>query len=339
MRKFNCQCGQSLFFDSGQCVHCGVAVRFDPTTLSMLQVTPNGDQLLSTDGQSFYACQNQIDHNNCNWLRPADMGPGLCFSCSFNRTIPNLDFPHNKNRWDKLENGKRRLLYTLLAMNLPVQTGTSEPGGLLFDFVEDGRSNPEFEEELHNTGYADGVITINVVEADDVAREEERIAANEQYRTVLGHLRHESGHYYFEKMLRDDLSQFALLFGDASLPYRETLDSYYANGPDERWRDNFISAYASAHPLEDWAETWGHYLHITDVLETAVSYGVIEAEIAQADIHNRIAAWRSLSTVLNELNRSVGHTDVYPFILNDAVAAKLTFVDQVVAHLKAGTPN
>ncbi|MEM7097323.1 MAG: putative zinc-binding metallopeptidase [Pseudomonadota bacterium] len=339
MRKFNCQCGQSLFFDSGQCVHCGAAVRFDPAKLDMVQVTTSADQLMASNGEVFYACQNQIEHNNCNWLRPGAAGPGLCFACCFNRTIPNLSVAHNKDRWDKLESGKRRLLYTLLALNLQIRPGTDDPNGLVFDFVEDGRTNPDFADQLHNTGYAQGVITINVVEADDVAREEERLAANEQYRTVLGHLRHESGHYYFEKLSPVHVAQFSNLFGDASLPYREALDQYYADGPTDHWRDHHISAYASAHPLEDWAETWGHYLHISDVLETAVSYAVIDQSILNADIGLRIEAWRSLSTVLNELNRSVGHGDVYPFILNDAVAAKLAFVDQVLSDFRADSPG
>ena len=340
MRKFSCRCGQALFFDSGQCVHCGTAVRFDRTTLNMVQVSSSGDQLVTPDGRLFYACQNQIDYHNCNWLRSADLGPGLCFACRFNRTIPNLSFSGNQQRWDKLEAGKRRLLYTLLALDLHIEPRTDHPAGLLFDFVEDGRTNPEhFGEEIRNTGYAQGVITVNVVEADDVAREEERLAANEQYRTVLGHLRHESGHYYFELVRAQFTDQRTQLFGDATLPYRAALDAYYAQGPTPDWRNQHISAYASAHPLEDWAETWGHYLHISDVLETAVSYDVIHADIVHADIQTRIDAWRDLSIVLNELNRSVGHGDVYPFVLNDAVAQKLAFVDQVVSDLRANSPG
>ena len=340
MRKFSCSCGQSLFFDSRQCVHCGAAVRFDRTTLDMVQVNPSGDHLVTDDGRIFYACDNQVEFNNCNWLRSADLGPGLCFSCRFNQTIPNLAFPGNQQRWNKLEAGKRRLLYTLLALDLHIQPRIDHPHGLLFDFVEDARTNPEhFGENIRNTGYAQGLITVNVVEADDVAREEERLAANEQYRTVLGHMRHESGHYYYELIPIALTDACTHLFGDGSIPYRAALDAYYANGPSDHWREHHISAYASAHPLEDWAETWGHYLHISDVLETAVSHQVIDASVASSDIHTRIDAWRELSIVLNELNRSIGHGDAYPFVLNKAVAEKLAFVDQVVGEIRAGSPD
>ena len=39
-------------------------------------------------------------------------------------------------------------------------------------------------------------------------------------------------------------------------------------------REDFISSYATTHPWEDWAETWAHYLHMADALETAASIGL-----------------------------------------------------------------
>ena len=337
MRAFQCTCGQPLFFHSTNCVACSRTVRFDPTNLNMVTLTKGRDNTLTgSHGETYFSCDNQVALDNCNWLVAANHGPGLCHACNFNRVIPNLSFAANKVRWNKIEAAKKRLIYTLLAMNLPVTSGHSTTsGGLLFDFVEDARTNPNaFGDQVRNTGYLAGVITINVVEADDAARESQRVAANEQYRTVLGHLRHEIGHYFFERKLPTHQATFDALFGDPMTPYQTSLDTYYANGPQKDWQQYCISAYASAHPLEDWAETCGHYLHISDVLETALSHQVVDIAVANAGIRQRISAWRKLSIVLNELNRSVGHTDVYPFVLNDAVADKLVFVDQVIRDLQ-----
>ncbi len=331
MKRFTCTCGHQLFFDSQQCLYCGSVVGVDSQRLEMVQLQPEDGYYVSPGGDGYFLCDNAVLYQNCNWLRPLADGPGLCYACGFNRVVPNLSYPQNKLRWDKLELAKRRLLYTLLALGLPLRAGAFP--GLLFDFVEDGRTNPDFAAQVRNTGYLHGVITVNVAEADDVARESERVAVNERYRTLLGHLRHESGHYYLDFVLPHQETSFTALFGDRSLDYRNALDTYYARGAGSDWQARFISAYASAHPLEDWAETWGHYLHITDVLETAVSHGVLPASVTVAGIAERIATWRRLSITLNELNRSIGHRDAYPFVLNDAVAAKLTYVDSMVQYI------
>ena len=200
--------------------------------------------------------------------------------------------------------------------------------------MEDGRTNPQvFGDEVHNTGYADGVITINIAEADDVVREAERRAVNEQYRTVLGHLRHESGHYFFSKIPESLTSEVIALFGDTTTDYKAALEHYYATGPREDWRDFFISAYASAHPLEDWAECWGHYLHMLDVLETAASHDLVPKTLQTASFEQKISAWRQLSVTLNELNRSIGLDDAYPFLLGEVVTQKLELVEKVIAGL------
>ena len=333
MQRFSCQSGQSLFFDSGQCIHCRACVRFDPNTLQMIQVSGTGDVLSDSVGNRFYACQNQIEYGNCNWLRPASEGPGLCIACQHNRTIPNLDYPDNLVRWSKLEQAKKRLIYTFRSLGLAL-----DPAELKFDFLEDGRTNPDaFGEEVHHTGYANSVITINIAEADDVVREAERRAVNEQYRTILGHLRHESGHYFFHKIPATLVPQVSALYGDTNANYKTSLEQYYANGPSEDWRDSYISAYASAHPLEDWAECWGHYLHMVDVLETAVSHELLPTTLKTASFSEKISAWRQLSVTLNELNRSIGLDDAYPFLLGEVVTQKLELVAEVIAAL--GNPE
>lgn len=326
MKRFNCECGQPLFFDSFSCVSCGRPVGFDPATMSMRTLPPK------TERTELNRCANGTEFKACNWLHSEPTSDALCFGCQFNRTIPNLDNPHNLERWRKLEAAKKRLLFTLLSLRLPL-----DPAALAFDFVEDPRSNPNLvDQTVRYTGYEPGLITVNVLEADDAVRESERRAVNEQYRTLLGHLRHESGHHYLELLLAlpAERAAFRERFGDERAGYREALDRHYAEGPAPDWRQRCISPYASAHPVEDWAETWGHYLHIHDVLETAATHAVIPAGLPTAPLAERIATWRELSITLNELNRSIGHGDAYPFVVTTVVEDKLAFVDGFVSRLQ-----
>jgi hypothetical protein len=337
MKQFYCQCGQAVFFDSERCLRCGARLGFDPASMSMLALQPRGNRWQAPDGSLFRLCDNTLRFDVCNWIVPAEESQALCRGCQFNRTVPNQSVPANRLRWQRLEEGKKRLLYTLMQLGLPLENGWEAPDrGLLLDFIEDERSNEAYPETFVTTGYLGGVITINVLEADDAARETQRLQMNETYRTVLGHLRHESGHYYWQWLQpeQDLLQAFRGTFGDERSNYREALEHYYAEGAQPDWSAHFISAYASAHPAEDWAESWGHYLHIYDALETAAAHGLTQQWPGQMDIAERIAAWRSLSITLNELNRSVGRRDAYPFLLNTEVEKKLAFVDQVIRRLQ-----
>jgi len=312
---------------------------FDPVTLQMRALTFGSEgELIDEQGAAYRLCGNAAAYRLCNWLIPAGESYALCFGCRFNRTIPALDRPESVPRWARLEQSKKRLFFTLLTLRLPLVNGFDDPqNGLLLDFVEDSRSDPEhYPETFLHTGYLGGVVTINVLEADDVAREAVKVEMNEAYRTVLGHLRHESGHYYWSLFAPagDDLERFAQLFGDIGENYAAALERYYTEGPQVNWPDRCISAYASAHPVEDWAESWGHYLHIYDVLETAAANGVTDASPEHCDIRTRIEIWRSLSIILNELNRSIGLGDAYPFVVNQAVEEKLVYVDSVIDRLK-----
>jgi len=320
---------------------------FDSHTMSMVAVKPSGPNLLVTpDNRQFKRCQNGTEYGVCNWLIPKhESDHTYCFGCRFNRIVPNqgdteLSSNGNRKRWQRLEQAKKRLLYSLMSLNLPLANGWSNPqSGLLFDFIEDT------DELKVTTGYANGIITINSIEADDVARISTKFALNERYRTLIGHLRHESGHYYLSLLnpqpnTRRELERlFGNIFEFDQDSYQQALDAYYQNGPVENWPDRYISAYASSHPLEDWAETWSHYLLIVDSLETAAEQGQIDPSITDQDSATQIAAWRQLAHQLNQLNRSVGMEDAYPFTISATVEKKIAAIGLAVDALKAFQPK
>jgi len=303
MQRFSCDCGQPLFFESTHCNYCGQAVGYNPDTKSMTTLS------------------------------------------GANRTgsFVTLSIPRNITRWGRFEQAKKRLLYGLSMLNLPITNGWQDKNnGVLFDFIEDQRSNFNVSEVQINTGHLDGVITVNALEADDIAREVAKDKMNESYRTLLGHLRHEIGHYYYKYCLANVpgfKSDFTDLFGDPTLNYQEALDNYYIEGSDKSWSDNYVSRYASSHPLEDWAECWSHYLILTDTLESANAYGVLADSPHESGFSSLANQWRTFSVVLNELNRSVGLADAYPFVMNQKVEAKLTLVARTVSYLATGFPK
>ncbi|MDB5233191.1 MAG: hypothetical protein JWR44_184, partial [Hymenobacter sp.] len=176
------------------------------------------------------------------------------------------------------------------------------------------------------------------------------------YRTVLGHFRHEVGHYYWDRLIDNtpNLEPFRQLFGDDRTDYEQALKQHYDQGPPADWREHFISAYATTHPWEDWAETWAHYLHIIDTVQTASSFGVrvrpqvsepedrLTAQITEDPYESEnfdaiMKQWLPLSLALNSLNRSMGLRDVYPFVIPPAVAKKLAFIHQVCRGVVART--
>lgn len=341
MIRFFCPCGAELFFESEFCGACKSPVAYNPEAMRFEIVQPP-DETAANTTKTAVLCRNGIDFNVCNWLADHDAPHGLCFSCQFNRTIPNLGRDKNIQRWHTIEKSKRRLLFSLQSLGIPLANGWRDPQrGLLFDFLEDARSNPMAESPFVTTGYLDGVVTINVLEADPALRFAEQQASNQEYRTVLGHFRHESGHHAYQLFAHDNelISSFAELFGDAHRDYGLALQSFHTMGPRDGWEQHHITAYASAHPSEDWAETWGHYLHIHDTLETAASFGLLESDSTRPDFATKIHTWRRLSVGFNELNRSMGLDDAYPFIVNSAVAAKLAFVDHVIGALRNSSPD
>jgi len=261
------------------------------------------------------------------------------------RVIPDLRQPGHQTAWYRLEVAKRRLLYSLRHLGLPLVPKDEDPAqGLAFAFLADP-GGPGAAPVL--TGHCNGVITINVAEADDVEREHRRQQLHEPSRTLLGHFRHESGHYYWDRLLpqRPRLEGFHALFGDERVDYSQALTHHYQHGAPADWPQQCISAYASAHPWEDWAETWAHYLHMTDAVETAVACGLAlqplrpdEPSVPPPVRGGRLGAfeamlqhWFSLTSVLNNLNRSLGLPDAYPFLLSTPVIDKLRFVHDTIA--------
>ncbi|MGH8657754.1 MAG: zinc-binding metallopeptidase family protein [Gammaproteobacteria bacterium] len=337
MKAFYCTCGWRVFFENTQCLGCGRRLGFDPGRGSVVALdAAEGDVYPSASvvrPRRYRLCRNYRDHQICNWLVAADAAHDYCLACGLNEVIPSLAQAKNYLWWRNMEAAKRRLLYTLLKLDLPVVSKQDDPrNGLAFAFLQDRRHNPAVEHEMVLTGHNDGLITVNVMEADDAARESQRIDLNESYRTLLGHFRHESGHYYWERVVKGNglLDEFRGLFGDEREHYASSLRCYYVQAGNDGWPADYISAYARAHPWEDWAETWAHYLHMVDGLETACVFSITKVGPDKDKFQQCLTEWAGLMVMLNELNRSVGQYDAYPFFLSERIANKLHFVHRTI---------
>ena len=338
MQRFTCKCGNVLFFGSSQCLQCNGEVGYDPQTGAMMMLRPGGP---------VKRCDNGVKHGVCNWVLPADSGEVLCLACRMNQTIPDLGTDRNRMLWGRMEMAKRRFIYTLLRLRITVPSKAENPkAGLAFDIVST-LSNPTV-----TIGHLNGVITVNLEEADDTYRQINRQQLGESNRTLLGHFRHESAHYFWLRCLselawEDPLRMaFRERFGDEWLDYSAALGAHYQRGAPAGWEQKFISAYASSHPWEDWAETWAHYLQIVDGLETCESLGIqvkfialplvtlpVEAGFLPTILPSTIAddgeflallqRWMCISTMLNEISNSLGEPALYPFVISVRVAQKL----------------
>ena len=338
MKRFYCDCGAEIFFENQHCGKCGRTLGFDFHSNKIIPIEYQGQEYyVSKAGGSYRLCGNWIDFNTRNWLVPRENPHRLCFACRFNRTIPDqtksgIGPPKNFFRWYRLEEAKRRLFYTLLGMKFRLISGWDDKeNGLLFDFMEDQESEGQIVNSV-TTGYLAGIITINSKEADDVERVQARSVLNERQRTIVGHFRHELGHYCWDKIFchLPVAAFFENVFGEANLNYQDSIDQYYKKGPPKNWHDGFISAYASSHPSEDWAETWNHFLLIYDCLETAYEFGLTSAYPSITDLSSSVLMWRELAVTLNQLNRSIGLNDAYPFIITRRVEEKLRYVASVI---------
>jgi hypothetical protein len=342
MKLFECQsCAQPLYFENTRCECCGLSLGYLPNRETVTALKPHGNVWLALADQrgSYRYCANAM-HGVCNWLVPTDSPEQFCAACRHNRIIPDLNQPAHLDHWRLIEIAKHRLFYTLLRLRLPVRTRIEDSDGLVFDFLAD-TAPPSPSTPPAMTGHANGVITINLAEADDAERERRRLQMQEPYRTLLGHFRHEIAHYYWSRLVAGSakLSEFRQIFGDERTDYEESLRRYYASGAPANWERHFVSAYATAHPWEDFAETWAHYFHMVDTLETAGSFGLavvpkaskglaarIDFDAHRADMTKLIAAWIPLTFAANSMNRSMGLPDLYPFVLSPPAIAKLTFV-------------
>ena len=355
MKNFACaRCRNKIYFESVNCLKCGVALGFDAEAMAMVAFEPAttaksaaskpaGTKAGGRRGLRY--CANAA-HGVCNWLTARD-GPERCLACQMNRTIPNLSEPGSLTAWRDLERAKKRLVYGLLRFRLPLAAArptAPEQGPLTFDFARNAV-----------TGHRDGVITIDVLEADAVERERQRQKFGEPYRALLGHLRHESGHFYWTVLVEaaGQLEEYRRLFGDERQDYAAALGRHHAlsqsGGARSDWQGQHVSAYASSHPWEDWAETWAHYLHLVDAVDTAEAEGM-EPRAAGFSLSLIFAAkttdvfretafpalmerWTPLAIGLNSLSRSMGHADFYPFITPPPVVDKLAFVHRSVRRM------
>ncbi len=328
MKVFTCEkCGNLLFFDALRCAGCQLELGFDLEPRQLLGLRANGHR----------ACANRAD--GCNWL--AVGSNAYCTSCQLSRVVPDLTRDELRVRWRLLEREKRRLLDSLLHVGLRVEPRhPSNPNGLAFDLL--GEDTAVGVSRTPTTGHSNGIITIDAAEADHLEREKQQAAMGERYRTVLGHLRHEMGHYFWSRLVPAEcLAACRGTFGDERCDYGSAIKRHHES-PRQDWRGDFISQYASSHPAEDWAETFAHYLHLCDVVETAEQWGILPAGGPKPRLDTRLAATRDpefnrlisegiwLTLAHNELNRSMGHRDAYPFVLGAGVTQKLQLVHQRV---------
>lgn len=326
MRLFGCtNCGNAIHFENTVCVSCGYSLGYDPQAGAMVAFS-------SSPPDGFKACANAVEAG-CNWLAPSDESD-FCRACRLNNVVPDLSNPSHVEHWRALEVAKRHFLYGLMRLRLPIVSREEDPyEGLAFELLAD---DPAAGDGAIMTGHDNGVITINIAEADDPEREARRVALGEPLRTLIGHFRHESGHYYWNRLVRDDdqLRAARTLFGDERQDYGQALGRYYTEGPPAGWQLHYISAYASSHPWEDFAESWAHYLHIVDGLETAVQYGLRPNELfdpySAVPIRQMTRAWIELSVAVNAVNRSIGQPDLYPFVFSDGIVEKLDFVHRLI---------
>jgi len=348
MKLFKCtHCGEPVYFENTFCGNCQSSLGFEAETLQVISFNVEKDGSFGPHDKfyktKFKYCANH-QYNVCNWLIPENNDSVYCKACDLNRTIPALGQPEYAQRWSTIETAKHRLVYALLRMKLPLTNKIKEPEtGIAFDFIAD---EPGKENERVLTGHDNGVITLNIAEADDIEREMARRSMDEVYRTVLGHFRHEIGHYYWDRLISNTkwLDKFRSLFGDERQDYAEALQKHYNEGAPANWNESFISAYATTHPWEDWAETWAHYMHIVDTLETAYAYNInigtqlspkyykeIKSDPYQTkEFDKLINFWLPLTLAVNSLNRSMGQKDIYPFVITSKVMEKLKFIHDVV---------
>jgi len=356
MKVFHCErCNHLLFFENSRCIVCDSRLAYIAEAGAIASLPPDAGEVWEATvptvaGQRFRLCQNYLEFDTCNWAVSEADGNLLCRSCRLTKIIPDTSTPENRTAWYRVEAAKRRLVFTLVALGLPISEtdgSNGSPRTLTFEFKADP-IDPAAPRVL--TGHADGVITINIAEADDAERERRRQGLGEPYRTLLGHMRHESGHYYWDRLISDgrELEGFRTLFGDEQRDYAAALKAHYDQGPPGDWPSRFVSAYATSHPWEDWAETWAHYLHMVDALETGADNGIVLTprrpgepalpRISPAVTSGRVPFdrlidhWFSLTYVLNNLNRGLGLADGYPFVLSTPAIDKLRFVHDVICR-------
>jgi hypothetical protein len=321
VKSFQCAvCASPLFFENSVCVSCGTSLGFSRAEREIVPVDERGRYVDAAD-LVWWVCAN-LDLSGCTWLAPLE--GGACFACSLTRTRPNDSDLVGLTEYKPAEEAKRHLIVELDSLGLPVISKFEDPeNGLAFDLLSSVA-------EKVVIGHENGVITLDLAESDDAHREQVRAQLDEPYRTMLGHFRHEVGHYYEWQLVRSPATRarYRELFGDETIDYQVEIDRHYTHGPPAGWETSFLSTYATMHPFEDFAETWAHYLHISDTIETAAQQGLLSlAPASSTTFRDRVTGvWIPLAIGLNQINRSMGKDDLYPFVIPTPVLEKMAFV-------------
>jgi hypothetical protein len=338
MHRFHCdRCGHEAGFTAQRCSACDAPLGYVPEQRTIRALTPAGDPAVfraDGHGRHLWRCLNASW--GCNWMLPAAAGTEWCRSCQLTRGRPDETRPVALAAWMAAEAAKRRLVNQLDQLALPFEIrSTAQPDGLAFDLVHlPGKGGI--------TGHLDGIVTLDLAETDDLHRDDLRRRLGEPFRTVIGHLRHEIGHYFWGRLVgqSDDLVRFRRLFGDERADYRSAVESYYSGGNAAWDRTRFVTSYAASHPLEDWADSFAHYLHIIDAIDTAVAHDLVPPAsaaildtdtISTLDFERVLDAWRPVNSAVNAIAETLGAPVVYPFEPTGVVVDKLAFVHQQIA--------
>ncbi len=206
MRAFVCRrCRELVPFESQECRRCGALLGFDPFSASLEPLQPAGPGLVRFDLDGTVRGVSRDDRwarcarsavADCNWLVPFVGAGKPCISCRLTLNLPPKGDEEYRDAYSKAEMAKRRLVFQLRQLDLPLIGRDEDPEqGLAFELLASDRHVV--------TGHENGVVTIDLNETDDAFREQTRAQFGEPYRTLLGHFRHEVGHYYWARLIAD----------------------------------------------------------------------------------------------------------------------------------------
>lgn len=326
MKAFSCRlCANALFFENSVCMSCMTPQAYARSERAIVPVDETG-KYVDAAGLEWWVCSS-LYLSGCTWL--TELEGGRCFACSLTRLRPNDSDARGLAGFVDAERAKRHLIVELDDLDVRVVPKSEDPeNGLTFDMLSQVNGKVVM-------GHDHGVITIDVSESDPAHREKVRVTLDEPYRTMLGHFRHEVGHYLEWQCVRGPLvEECRRIFGDERASYQEAIDRHYSKGPPGDWAQQYISTYATMHPYEDFAETFAHFLHIRDTIDTAKEQGLIVVDQRGFRSFRDLvgAVWIPLSTALNQINRSMGREDLYPFVIPSDVLDKLDFVASLMTR-------
>ncbi|KAA5539180.1 hypothetical protein FYK55_24995 [Roseiconus nitratireducens] len=326
MRNFDCRCGAALFFHSEQCVRCKSATAMCANCRQVAAVDDLNDGTVqcSNCGTHMRFCGNRVQNAICNGGVRAESADALCRYCSLNQIVPDLSMPGNREKWLSIERAKHRVLYDVDRIGFPIITDAGDGRAILRFEFKSSTAEPV------TTGHTSGLITMNIAEADSVQREQTRVQFGEPQRTLVGHFRHELGHYFWDVCVNPSrLDEYRQLFGDERNPdYVTAQQQYYSGGPPDDWWTTYVSEYATMHSWEDFAETFNAYLDMIAIVGTSAHFHRlrVDADVDGGDFQQLLTAYQDIGIVANELNRDMGMLDLVPEVFTPPVVQKMRFV-------------